>query len=175
MRLTRKLALTLVVGLAVGLPDASADRAAPARPAVAAAPAVWKAGLKNGLASGLAVVCSKSLLQPFDTLKTLQQASSASGGMAAAASKLVSTHGFLALYRGLGISLFGAVPSMCARDLHKARGRVAPCRRPGRAYPFSRECSCLIRSAYFAVYQSSKTLLWHSTLAPPLTQIAHAL
>jgi len=30
-------------------------------------------GLKNGIASGLATACSKLLLQPFDTLKTVQQ------------------------------------------------------------------------------------------------------
>ena len=30
-------------------------------------------GLRNGCASGLATVCSKALLQPFDTIKTLQQ------------------------------------------------------------------------------------------------------
>lgn len=30
-------------------------------------------GLKNGLASGLAAACVKALLQPFDTMKTVQQ------------------------------------------------------------------------------------------------------
>ena len=103
----------LVLGLVVGLPAAAAKNHVDA-PAPAVKDRVWLAGLKNGCASGLAVVCSKSLLQPFDTLKTLQQASGASEGLAAAATRLVSAHGFLALYRGLGISLFGAVPSMCA-------------------------------------------------------------
>lgn len=32
-------------------------------------------GLKNGLASGLAAACVKTVLQPFDTMKTVQQAS----------------------------------------------------------------------------------------------------
>lgn len=106
-------------------------------------PPVWLEGLKNGCASGLAVVASKTLLQPFDTLKTLQQAAAGSPshvGLRAVTSKLVSEHGFLALYRGLGISLFGAVPSM---------------------------------SAYFAVYQSSKALLLSRvSIAPPLLLIA---
>ncbi|CAN0539238.1 unnamed protein product, partial [Scytosiphon promiscuus] len=30
-------------------------------------------GVKNGLASGLAAACVKTVLQPFDTLKTVQQ------------------------------------------------------------------------------------------------------
>lgn len=30
-------------------------------------------GLKNGLASGLAAACVKTVLQPFDTMKTMQQ------------------------------------------------------------------------------------------------------
>lgn len=36
----------------------------------------WKnaiEGLKNGLASGLAAACVKTVLQPFDTMKTVQQ------------------------------------------------------------------------------------------------------
>jgi hypothetical protein len=32
-------------------------------------------GVKNGLASGFAAVCVKAVLQPFDTIKTVQQAS----------------------------------------------------------------------------------------------------
>lgn len=34
-------------------------------------------GVKNGLASGLAAACVKTVLQPFDTLKTVQQFSTA--------------------------------------------------------------------------------------------------
>lgn len=34
-------------------------------------------GLKNGLASGLAAACVKTVLQPFDTMKTVQQFSTA--------------------------------------------------------------------------------------------------
>ena len=41
--------------------------------------AAWLSGLKNSLASGLAAGCSKLLLAPFDTIKTLQQASLVSG------------------------------------------------------------------------------------------------
>jgi len=37
-------------------------------------------GLKNALASGLAAACSKAILQPFDTLKTVQQQTRSVGG-----------------------------------------------------------------------------------------------
>ena len=64
--------------------------------------------------AGMATVCAKAMLQPFDTLKTLQQASAASGSLPSVCTELVRTNGVLALYRGLGISLFGAVPAMSA-------------------------------------------------------------
>jgi len=74
--------------------------------------AVWLNGLKNGCASGMATVCAKTLLQPFDTVKTLQQANKATGSMISVCSELLSSHGVLALYRGLGVSFIGAVPSI---------------------------------------------------------------
>lgn len=73
---------------------------------------LWLAGLKNGCASGLATICCKTALQPFDTLKTLQQMSTARINLIETSSRLVRDHGILALYRGLGVSLVGAVPAM---------------------------------------------------------------
>lgn len=73
---------------------------------------LWLAGLKNGCASGLATMCCKTALQPFDTLKTLQQASKAKVGLLGTSSQLVRAHGIFALYRGLGVSLVGSVPAM---------------------------------------------------------------
>ncbi len=69
-------------------------------------------GLKNGCASGLAAACAKILLQPFDTLKTLQQASKGSLGMVEAASDLVRRKGPGALYTGLGVTLVGSIPAV---------------------------------------------------------------
>ena len=59
-------------------------------------------GIKNFMASGLAATCSKSILAPFDTIKTMQQ-QSMTGGKALSvlgAARLVMTRpkGFLELY-----------------------------------------------------------------------------
>ena len=70
------------------------------------------AGLKNGCASGMAAACAKILLQPFDTLKTLQQASKGSLGMVEAAGDLVRRKGAGALYTGLGVTLVGSIPAV---------------------------------------------------------------
>ena len=101
---------------------------------------LWRDGIKNGAASGMATVCAKTLLQPFDTLKTLQQRSGGSGDLIATCTGLVRTSGVGALYRGLGVSLIGAVPAM---------------------------------SAYFAVYQATKTaLLSMAVSVPPMLLVA---
>lgn len=69
-------------------------------------------GLKNGCASGMAAACAKLLLQPFDTVKTLQQANKGSLGMLEAAQDLVSRKGVSALYTGLGVTLVGSIPAV---------------------------------------------------------------
>lgn len=69
-------------------------------------------GLKNGCASGMAAACAKLLLQPFDTVKTLQQATKGSLGMAEAARDLVRRKGVGALYTGLGVTLVGSIPAV---------------------------------------------------------------
>lgn len=73
-------------------------------------------GLRNGCASGLATVCAKAMLQPFDTIKTLQQANTGKlpQGMLQTATTLVNERGAVSLYRGLGVALLGSVPAMCA-------------------------------------------------------------
>ncbi|KAL3909033.1 MAG: hypothetical protein SGPRY_009568, partial [Prymnesium sp.] len=69
-------------------------------------------GLKNGCASGLATICCKALLQPFDTLKTVQQASTLKLGLLDTVKGVVSERGVAGLYRGLPIALVGSVPAM---------------------------------------------------------------
>jgi hypothetical protein len=73
-------------------------------------------GLRNGCASGLATVCAKAMLQPFDTIKTLQQTNTGKlpQGMLQTATTLVNERGAVSLYRGLGVALMGSVPAMCA-------------------------------------------------------------
>ena len=72
-------------------------------------------GLKNTLASGLAAACSKTILAPFDTLKTVQQhvAGGKSLGLMEATRKVVSRPGgILNLYAGLGVAALGSMPSV---------------------------------------------------------------
>ena len=65
--------------------------------------AAWVSGFKNSLASGLAAGCSKLLLAPFDTIKTIQQAALVSGNAPLSLSKaaqeiLKRPKGFLEFY-----------------------------------------------------------------------------
>jgi hypothetical protein len=53
--------------------------------------APWISGFKNSLASGLAAGCSKLILAPFDTIKTLQQSSLNSGTAAGVSNGLSMT------------------------------------------------------------------------------------
>ena len=103
--------------------------AADPRPAVRPSGGVLMDSLRNGCASGLATICAKAMLQPFDTLKTLQQTRPGKPprGLLLTASTLVRERGVGSLYRGLGIALLGSVPAMsayfavyqsCKRTLH---------------------------------------------------------
>ena len=72
-------------------------------------------GLKNTLASGLAAACSKTILAPFDTLKTVQQhVQSDSSISILEASKIITSRpgGILNLYSGLGVAALGSMPSV---------------------------------------------------------------
>jgi solute carrier family 25 S-adenosylmethionine transporter 26 len=73
-------------------------------------------GIKSSAASALAAGCSKTLLAPFDTIKTMQQ-QARNGGKALGlleAAKIISSRpaGFLELYAGLGVAVVGAMPSV---------------------------------------------------------------
>mmetsp|Transcript_7470 Transcript_7470/g.11166 ORF Transcript_7470/g.11166 Transcript_7470/m.11166 type:complete len:326 (+) Transcript_7470:77-1054(+) len=69
-------------------------------------------GLKNGLSSGLASGFVKTLLQPFDTIKTVQQFSGQKLGLLDAGRVVVKRSGLGGLYSGLGITLVGSMPSV---------------------------------------------------------------
>eukprot|EP00533_Pseudo-nitzschia_delicatissima_P008805 CAMPEP_0116107276 /NCGR_PEP_ID=MMETSP0327-20121206/16138_1 /TAXON_ID=44447 /ORGANISM="Pseudo-nitzschia delicatissima, Strain B596" /LENGTH=363 /DNA_ID=CAMNT_0003600055 /DNA_START=215 /DNA_END=1306 /DNA_ORIENTATION=+ len=79
--------------------------------------AAWVSGFKNSLASGLAAGCSKLLLAPFDTIKTMQQAALVSGGTPLSLSNAVQEilkrpKGFLEFYAGVGVAVVGSMPSV---------------------------------------------------------------
>ena len=59
-------------------------------------------GMKNSICSGMAAACAKTLLAPFDTIKTIQQQARSTGkaiGLVEAAGIITSRpKGFLELY-----------------------------------------------------------------------------
>ncbi|CAM9199283.1 unnamed protein product [Ectocarpus sp. 8 AP-2014] len=69
-------------------------------------------GLKNGLASGLAAACVKTVLQPFDTMKTVQQFSTTRMTLLQAGRDLLARGGVPELYQGLGVTLVGSMPAV---------------------------------------------------------------
>lgn len=69
-------------------------------------------GLKNGCASGLAAGCVKAVMQPFDSMKTLQQFSANKMNLLQAGDILLKRGGIPALYSGLGVTLVGSMPSV---------------------------------------------------------------
>ena len=80
-----------------------------------AAPSAAAQGLKNSVASGLAAACSKALLAPFDTLKTVQQQTRSAVPLTlrqTASDVLSRPGGALNLYAGLGVAVLGAMPSV---------------------------------------------------------------
>ena len=68
------------------------------------------------------------MLQPFDTIKTLQQANTGKlpQGMLQTATTLVNERGAVSLYRGLGVALLGSVPAMCAPRPPSTNRRAGP-------------------------------------------------
>eukprot|EP00980_Cylindrotheca_fusiformis_P009585 scaffold2122_cov122-Cylindrotheca_fusiformis.AAC.3 len=80
-------------------------------------PSAVMEGLKNSMASALASCCAKTLLQPFDTIKTVQQHSKSDTaiGFFEAIHMIMDREGglgFMGLYAGLAISALGSVPAI---------------------------------------------------------------
>jgi len=69
-------------------------------------------GLKNALASGIASAVVKTTLQPFDTIKTIQQYATESLSALEATRIILQRSGWKGLYSGLGVTIIGAVPSV---------------------------------------------------------------
>ena len=69
-------------------------------------------GVLNGFASGLAAAVVKAILQPIDTIKTVQQAARGGMGPIAATRQVISQRGVLGLWSGIGITVLGSSPSV---------------------------------------------------------------
>lgn len=70
----------------------------------------WRNGLKNGLASAGAAACVKTLLQPIDAIKTVQQYNDL--GFMDATRQLYARNRLASFYSGLGVTVVGAMPSV---------------------------------------------------------------
>jgi solute carrier family 25 S-adenosylmethionine transporter 26 len=69
-------------------------------------------GVKNGIASGLAAAVVKAILQPFDTIKTVQQTQKVFMGPLQTAAEILKNRGIAGLWSGLGVTVFGSSPSV---------------------------------------------------------------
>jgi solute carrier family 25 S-adenosylmethionine transporter 26 len=67
---------------------------------------------KNSVAGALAAAVVKLTLQPFDTLKTMQQMDKNGAGLLATTADFVRQRGILGLWSGVGITIMGSVPSV---------------------------------------------------------------
>lgn len=69
-------------------------------------------GMKNGIASAIATILSKLIVQPFDTIKTIQQVQKVKVNMFETGRDLIAQRGVRALWSGSMVSAFGAVPAV---------------------------------------------------------------
>eukprot|EP01039_Chlorochromonas_danica_P006071 gene6071-6685_t len=69
-------------------------------------------GMKNAIASGLASVIVRTLLQPFDTIKTVQQMHPHPLSVAQTAKMIVATRGVRDLWSGVLVTALGSAPSV---------------------------------------------------------------
>lgn len=69
-------------------------------------------GVKSGIASGLAAAIAKIVLQPFDTIKTVQQAEKSGLNPLNAGLYIIKNRGIGGLWSGMGITVIGSSPSV---------------------------------------------------------------
>lgn len=75
----------------------------------------WIDGLKSGLASGMSAACVKTLLQPVDAVKTMQQYYQSTGtalSVVEACREIWKLGGIGKFYAGLGVTVIGALPGV---------------------------------------------------------------
>ena len=79
-------------------------------------PPPWLHGFKNGLASALSAACAKTVLQPIDAVKTMQQYSQKGRSgltVLGACQELMQRPGGVSnFYAGLGVTVIGAMPGV---------------------------------------------------------------
>ena len=68
--------------------------------------------VKNGLASALAAAVVKFTLQPFDTIKTIQQMDAVEFGLFKTTLSFIEKRGILSLWAGVGVNVLGSAPSV---------------------------------------------------------------
>ncbi len=69
-------------------------------------------GFRTGIASGLAAAVCKCVLQPFDTIKTVQQTEKVFRSPAITAMNIINERGIFKLWSGLGVTVLGSSPSV---------------------------------------------------------------
>lgn len=70
------------------------------------------AGAKNGLASAMASAMVKVTMQPFDTVKTIQQMDNRNLGIFKTTATFVKQRGIAALWSGTGLAVVGSAPAI---------------------------------------------------------------
>lgn len=88
-------------------------------------------GVKNAIASGLAAAIVKTILQPFDTIKTIQQHQKIRMNPIQATAFVVRNRGIGGLWSGMGITVIGSSPSVAVyfgiySSLKKVFVRILP-------------------------------------------------
>jgi hypothetical protein len=121
--------------------------------------------VKNGMASGMAAAVVKTLLQPFDTVKTMMQAQRGRIGPLGAMRDVVSKRGVPGLWSGLGVTVIGSAPSVaiyfgCYSHFKTRFSTLIP-------EVCSFICSCYTHHIISSLFRSCLSL--YPSVFPPLT------
>jgi solute carrier family 25 S-adenosylmethionine transporter 26 len=101
--------------VAVSSPTHRRNRSTAAPTNTTSSNGAWRNGWKSGAASASAAACVKTLLQPIDAIKTVQQFHEGTAALSlwAACQQLASRPGGLGnFYAGLGVTVLGALPGV---------------------------------------------------------------
>ena len=137
-------------------------------------------GVKNGIASGLAAAVVKTVLQPLDTIKTVQQAQKLGLNPIAAIRKVVKRGGVGALWAGLGVTVLGSSPSVAIYF-----GAYSSCKKyftnimPDSAYLLAVAISASLGNTFASVlrvpYEVIKQRMQNGEYATTMEAISHCM